>query len=78
MALAHAGRIDGPSIVTISTGALYHRTDGLVPSTSQAILTMVDRLLYQSKNSGRNCATLASSLDHMSIFGSDSDLARNG
>jgi diguanylate cyclase (GGDEF)-like protein len=78
MAVAHLGRIDGTSIVTISAGAVYHRTDGLAPSTSQAILSMADRLLYQSKHSGRNCATLASSLDYMSIFGNDSDLARAG
>jgi diguanylate cyclase (GGDEF)-like protein len=78
MGVIHAGRSDCTNIVTISAGALYHRTDGLFPSTSQAILTMADRLLYQSKNSGRNCATLASSLDHLSIFGDNSELSRAG
>ena len=56
MALMHEQRRDGISIVTVSVGAAFTRTQS--GAKLEKIINEADRALYLAKASGRNCAKL--------------------
>ncbi|HTO32567.1 MAG TPA: GGDEF and EAL domain-containing protein [Pararhizobium sp.] len=56
MELVHEQRRDGVSIVTVSVGAAYTRSNA--GSKLEKIIHDADRALYSAKASGRNCAKL--------------------
>src|SRR5262249_43591983 len=56
MALMHGQRRDGMSIVTVSVGAAFTRTQS--GAKLEKIINEADRALYVAKASGRNCAKL--------------------
>lgn len=53
LGIAHLGRNDGASIVTVSIGLAHSTKAGLADGA--ALLDQADRALYQAKRSGRDC-----------------------